>query len=102
MCRRSAARSNTTVSAPALRNAAAAVRPPTPAPAIPTRSCGDIARPYSASTGHGTFLRARPRADSVGTWGSPQSRRVVLPVDNELYDRLSHTWWDDGFLSILK
>ncbi|MBV9196220.1 MAG: 3-demethylubiquinone-9 3-O-methyltransferase [Solirubrobacterales bacterium] len=26
-----------------------------------------------------------------------------MPVDNELYDRLSHTWWDDaGFLNILQ
>jgi 2-polyprenyl-6-hydroxyphenyl methylase/3-demethylubiquinone-9 3-methyltransferase len=25
-----------------------------------------------------------------------------VPVDNEMYDRLSHTWWEDGFLSILK
>lgn len=26
-----------------------------------------------------------------------------MPVDNELYDRLSHTWWEeDGFLNILK
>lgn len=26
-----------------------------------------------------------------------------MPVDNRLYDRLSHTWWDeDGFLNILK
>lgn len=26
-----------------------------------------------------------------------------MPVDNELYDRLSHTWWDkDGFLNILR
>jgi 2-polyprenyl-6-hydroxyphenyl methylase / 3-demethylubiquinone-9 3-methyltransferase len=26
-----------------------------------------------------------------------------VPVDNRMYDRLSHTWWDeDGFLSILK
>jgi 2-polyprenyl-6-hydroxyphenyl methylase/3-demethylubiquinone-9 3-methyltransferase len=24
-----------------------------------------------------------------------------LPVDNELYDRFSHTWWDDaGFLNV--
>lgn len=26
-----------------------------------------------------------------------------MPVDNQLYDRLSHTWWDDrGFLNILQ
>ena len=26
-----------------------------------------------------------------------------MPVDNQMYDRLSHTWWDeDGFLNILK
>jgi 2-polyprenyl-6-hydroxyphenyl methylase/3-demethylubiquinone-9 3-methyltransferase len=25
-----------------------------------------------------------------------------VPVDNQLYDRLSNTWWDDGFLTILK
>jgi 2-polyprenyl-6-hydroxyphenyl methylase / 3-demethylubiquinone-9 3-methyltransferase len=25
-----------------------------------------------------------------------------MPVDNQLYDRLSDTWWDDGFLTILK
>jgi 2-polyprenyl-6-hydroxyphenyl methylase/3-demethylubiquinone-9 3-methyltransferase len=26
-----------------------------------------------------------------------------MPVDNRMYDRLSHTWWeDDGFLNILK
>ena len=26
-----------------------------------------------------------------------------MPVDNEMYDRLSHTWWeDDGFLNLLK
>lgn len=26
-----------------------------------------------------------------------------MPVDNEIYDRLSHTWWDDaGFLNILR
>ena len=26
-----------------------------------------------------------------------------MPVDNDLYDRLSHTWWDeDGFLNLLK
>ncbi|MBV9335941.1 MAG: 3-demethylubiquinone-9 3-O-methyltransferase [Solirubrobacterales bacterium] len=26
-----------------------------------------------------------------------------MPVDNELYDRMSHTWWDDaGFLNILQ
>jgi|SRR6188474_2106203 len=26
-----------------------------------------------------------------------------MPVDNQIYDRLSHTWWEeDGFLSILK
>jgi len=26
-----------------------------------------------------------------------------MPVDNDLYDRLSHTWWDEtGFLSILQ
>jgi 2-polyprenyl-6-hydroxyphenyl methylase/3-demethylubiquinone-9 3-methyltransferase len=25
-----------------------------------------------------------------------------VPVDNQLYDRLSDTWWDDGFLTILK
>jgi 2-polyprenyl-6-hydroxyphenyl methylase / 3-demethylubiquinone-9 3-methyltransferase len=26
-----------------------------------------------------------------------------VPVDNEMYDRLSHTWWeDDGFLNLLK
>jgi 2-polyprenyl-6-hydroxyphenyl methylase / 3-demethylubiquinone-9 3-methyltransferase len=26
-----------------------------------------------------------------------------VPVDNQLYDRLSHTWWDDaGFLNILQ
>src|SRR4051795_9916918 len=26
-----------------------------------------------------------------------------IPLDNEMYDRLSHTWWeDDGFLNVLK
>lgn len=26
-----------------------------------------------------------------------------MPIDNQLYDRFSHTWWDeDGFLNILK
>jgi 2-polyprenyl-6-hydroxyphenyl methylase/3-demethylubiquinone-9 3-methyltransferase len=26
-----------------------------------------------------------------------------VPIDNKMYDRLSHTWWDeDGFLNILK
>lgn len=26
-----------------------------------------------------------------------------MPVDNQMYDRLSHTWWaDDGFLNLLK
>ncbi len=26
-----------------------------------------------------------------------------MPVDNRMYDRLSHTWWDDdGFLNVLK
>ena len=26
-----------------------------------------------------------------------------MPVDNEMYDRLSHRWWeDDGFLNVLK
>jgi 2-polyprenyl-6-hydroxyphenyl methylase / 3-demethylubiquinone-9 3-methyltransferase len=26
-----------------------------------------------------------------------------VPVDNQIYDRLSHTWWeDDGFLNVLK
>ncbi len=26
-----------------------------------------------------------------------------MPVDNQMYDRLSHTWWDeDGFLNVLK
>jgi 2-polyprenyl-6-hydroxyphenyl methylase / 3-demethylubiquinone-9 3-methyltransferase len=26
-----------------------------------------------------------------------------MPVDNDLYDRLSQTWWDeDGFLNLLK
>ena len=26
-----------------------------------------------------------------------------MPVDNRMYDRLSHTWWDeDGFLNILR
>src|SRR5204862_7488444 len=26
-----------------------------------------------------------------------------VPVDNQLYDRLSHTWWDDdSFLNLLK
>src|SRR4051794_32107040 len=26
-----------------------------------------------------------------------------MPVDNQVYDRLSHTWWEeDGFLNVLK
>ena len=25
-----------------------------------------------------------------------------MPIDKQMYDRLSHTWWEGGFLSILK
>src|SRR5829696_9425819 len=58
-----------------------------------------------------------------GTCGAPDARRFPTagggrirvapirvrarggskPVDNQMYDRVSHTWWeDDGFLDVLK
>jgi len=30
-------------------------------------------------------------------------RRSDMPIDNAMYDRLSHTWWEEGsFLNFLK
>src|SRR3954469_7911486 len=56
-------------------------------------------------------MRARLRSPNLPTAvGADTLRRSAfvrgegpMPVDNQMYDRLSHTWWeDDGFLNVLK
>jgi 2-polyprenyl-6-hydroxyphenyl methylase/3-demethylubiquinone-9 3-methyltransferase len=50
---------------------------------------------------HRVDNRAWMRQDAVVNLVNYMGR--AMPVDNQLYDRLSHTWWEDaGFLNILQ